>query len=139
MDVTDEKIRHIFRDASDFETRTLRHGSLTLHAYFIDGLVSGGFVSDYIFKPVRYLPENVEEAYRLALAGGIYNAVAKPCKDADDIARKLVNGFCVLLFPGVGAIAFLSKKSYAWTLFQFERKQAKEMEKVILKWKIYEF
>ena len=40
---------------------------------------------------------------------------------------------------GVGAIAFLSKKSYAWTLIQFERKQAKEMEKVILKWKIYEF
>ena len=105
--MTDSEIRAIFEGASDFETRTLRSGANTLHAYFIDGLVTGSFVAEYIFQPViQLLPESVPEAYEAALHGGVYNAVARPCKDIADVAVKLVNGFCVLLFPGVGAIAF---------------------------------
>lgn len=105
--VTDEAIRRQFAGASDFEPRTLRSGEGTLYAYFIDGLVSSSFIADYIYKPiVRDLPENVQEAYNAALRGVIYNAVARPCKDLQDVASKIVNGFCVVLFPGVGAIAF---------------------------------
>ena len=105
--VTDEAIRRQFAGASDFEPRTLRSGEGTLYAYFIDGLVSSSFIADYIYKPiVRDLPENVQEAYNAALRGAIYNAVARPCKDLQDVASKIVNGFCVVLFPGVGAIAF---------------------------------
>ena len=105
--VTDEAIRRQFAGASDFEPRTLRSGEATLYAYFIDGLVSSSFIADYIYKPiVRDLPENVQEAYNAALRGAIYNAVARPCKDLQDVASKIVNGFCVVLFPGVGAIAF---------------------------------
>ena len=105
--VTDEMIRKAFDGASDFETRTLREGEGTLYAYFIDGLVASSFIADYIFKPlVRDLPGNVAEAYRAALHGSIYNAVARPCKDLKDITTKIVNGFCVILFPGTGAIAF---------------------------------
>lgn len=105
--MTDSEIRAIFEGASDFETRTLRSGANSLHAYFIDGLVTGSFVAEYIFQPViQLLPESVPEAYEAALHGGVYNAVARPCKDIADVAVKLVNGFCVLLFPGVGAIAF---------------------------------
>lgn len=105
--MTDEQIRNKFRGASDFEARTLRHGSAAVHAYFIDGLVTSGFVADYIYKPIsKDLPENVHEAYQAALRGGVYNAVARPCKDLEDVASKIVNGFCVVLFPGVGAIAF---------------------------------
>ena len=105
--MTDANIRAVFAGASDFEARTLRSGDSRLYAYFIDGLVSGGFVSEYIFKPVvQDLPESVSEAYARALRGGVYNAVARPCKDLQDVTQKLVNGFCVVLFPGVGAIAF---------------------------------
>ena len=105
--MTDSEIRAIFEGASDFEPRTLRTGDSTLYAYFIDGLVSGSFVADYIYKPISLdLPQNVADAYRAALRGGIYNAVARPCKDLQDVAEKLVNGFCVVLFPGTGAIAF---------------------------------
>ena len=105
--MTDAEIKTIFAGASDFETRTLRTGDATLHAYFIDGLVSGGFIADYIYKPITQdLPRNVSEAYETALRGGIYNAVARPCKDLQDVASKIVNGFCVVLFPDVGAIAF---------------------------------
>lgn len=105
--MTDENIRKAFEGASDFETRTLRSGSSTLYAYFIDGLVASSFIADYIFKPaIRNLPENVAEAYKAALYGDIYNAVARPCKDLSDVTSKIVNGFCVVLFPGTGAIAF---------------------------------
>jgi hypothetical protein len=35
--------------------------------------------------------------------------VAKPCENLEDVATFLVNGFCVVLFPGAGAIAFETK------------------------------
>ena len=105
--MTDAQIRKQFEGASDFETRTLDLGDGVIYAYFIDGLVSGSFISDYIFKPIsQNLPRNKEEAYRAALHGAIYNAVAKPCKNTEDAVSKLVNGFCVVLFPDVGALAF---------------------------------
>lgn len=105
--MTDAEIRAVFEGASDFESRTLRTGEATLYAYFIDGLVSSGFIADYIYKPITLdLPQNVADAYQTALRGGIYNAVARPCTDLQDAAVKIVNGFCVVLFPGVGAIAF---------------------------------
>lgn len=105
--MTDEQIRAIFEGASDFEPRTLRTGAATVYAYFIDGLVASSFIADYIYKPVvQDLPPDMADAYNAALRGAIYNAVARPCKDLADVANKIVNGFCVVLFPGVGAIAF---------------------------------
>ena len=116
MYMTDEAIRALFEGASDFETRQLRSGEGKLHAYFIDGLVTSSFIADYIFKPVvQDLPENIGEAYDAALNGGIYNAVARPVKDLQDAAMKIVNGFCVVLFPGVGAIAFEARTGVSRT------------------------
>lgn len=105
--MTDAQIREIFAGADDFETRTLRPEGNTLYAYFIDGLVTSSFISQYVIAPiVRDLPGDVHQAYEAAIRGAVYNCVAKPCKDLNDVASKLVNGFCVVLFPGVGAIAF---------------------------------
>lgn len=105
--MTDEQIRNLFAGASDFEARTLRSGDAVLYGYFVDGLVSGSFVSEYIYRPISQdLPENVQQAYEASLRGAVYNAVARPCKDLQDVANKLVNGFCVVLYPGTGAIAF---------------------------------
>ena len=110
--MTDAEIRKQFDGASDFETRTLRTGDAQVHAYFIDGLVSSGFIADYIFKPIMQdLPENIHAAYEAAIKGGIYNAVARPCRDLEDAVLKIVNGFCLVLFPGVGAIAFEARTS----------------------------
>lgn len=105
--MTDAEIKQQFDGASDFVTRTLRSGEDTLYAYFIDGLVSGSFISDYIFKPISQdLPQGIQAAYHAALEGCVYNAVAKPCQDLKDTVTKIANGFCVVLFPGAGAIAF---------------------------------
>lgn len=107
-ELTDPNIRAIFAEAGDFNTRTLCCGSATLYAYAIDGLTSGADTSEYVFKPImeRLQGKDMRELYDRALNGVVVNSVAKPCKDLDDAATFLVNGFCVVLFPQVGAIAF---------------------------------
>ena len=106
--MTHREMMRIFDGAADFAARELKCGMFTLWAYSIDGLTSGNSISDYILKPIsqQLRGTSMEALYQSALRGIIYNAVAVPCKDCADAARKLVNGFCVVLFPEAGAIAF---------------------------------
>ena len=107
-EVNDGNIRHIFRDAGDFIVRTLKCGRFPLYAYAIDGLTSGADTSEYVIRPIsdHLRGDSIQELYTQALRGGVYNSVADPCRDLDTVAMKLVNGFCVILFPEAGAIAF---------------------------------
>ena len=106
--MTHEEIESRFRGTGDFIVRELRCCGFDLYAYAVDGLVSGADMSDYVIKPIAQTlrGESMEELYRSAMAGSIYNGVADVCTDVDTVTTKLVNGFCVVLFPGVGAIAF---------------------------------
>ena len=106
--VTDENIRAIFENAGDFIARKLQCAGHTLYAYAIDGLTSGADTSEYVIRPIsdNLSGSTMQALYEQALAGSIYNSVADPCEDLDTVALKLVNGFCVVLFPGAGAIAF---------------------------------
>ena len=105
--ITDEMIQKAFAGAADFAVRNLQCGSRMLPAYFIDGLTASGFISDYVFKPlVQLQAASMKELYQKALYGGVYNAVGKPCPDLETVKLMLVNGFCVVLFPGEGALAF---------------------------------
>lgn len=106
--MTHEEIESRFRGTGDFIVRELRCCGFELYAYAVDGLVSGADMSNYVIKPIAQTlrGESMEELYRSAMAGSIYNGVANACKDVDTVTTKLVNGFCVVLFPGVGAIAF---------------------------------
>ena len=106
----DGEIRAIFGNAGDFVARTLCCGGQKIYAYMIDGLVSGETVSQYIFAPLsRMEPQSMERLYDRALHGTVYNCVAEPVSELTDGAMKLVNGFCLVLFPGVGAVAFEAK------------------------------
>lgn len=106
--LTDEDISYVFRDAADFVRRELRWGAFTVYAYAIDGLVAAAYVSDYVFKPIaqQTAASTMEALYNRAMDGIIYNSVAVPCKDLEQVSKLLVNGFCVVLFSGVGAIAY---------------------------------
>ena len=106
--LTDSQIRALFGNAGDFVVRELSCCGFTLYAYAIDGLTSGGDTSEYVFKPLaeHLQGDSITLLYDNALRGGVYNSVADACKDLNDVALKLVNGFCVVLFPGAGAIAF---------------------------------
>lgn len=111
--ITHENISAIFDGAGDFIARRLQVSGHTLYIYAIDGLTSGGDISDFVIKPLyeNLTGGSMAELYDKALYAVVYNSVADPCKDLDTVAKKLVNGFCVVLFPGVGAIAFEDKTS----------------------------
>ena len=106
--MTDKEIQNQFPQTDDFIRRVLRCGEETLYAYAVDGLVSGGDMSEYILKPIseNLRGGSMRELYDAALHGAVYNSVAVPCEDLQTVFKKLVNGFCVILFPDVGAIAF---------------------------------
>lgn len=106
--LTPENIEAIFSGAGDFIKRIVSCGQWELYAYAIDGLTSGSDTSEYVIRPLtdHLSGESMEALYEAALRGGVYNSVADPCSDLDTAALKLVNGFCVVLFPGAGAIAF---------------------------------
>ena len=105
--MTDQQICAIFDGAGDFIRRELNCGGLTIYAYFIDGLTAGGEIAEYVFKPLyENGAESMDAFYQQSLAGAVYSCTAAACTDANDAARKLVNGFCVVLFPGAGAIAY---------------------------------
>ena len=101
----------IFQGAADLNFRAIRLGTHTLYIYAIDGLTSGGDISEFVLRPLLRdtRGETMEALYRAALDSTVYNAVAVACKDLNDVALKLVNGFCVVVFEGVGAIAFEDK------------------------------
>lgn len=106
--MTDREIRGQFPEVSDFIPRQLRCCGFTIYAYAIDGLVSGGDMSEYILKPIteHLRGQTMGELYEKALHRAVYNSVAEPCEDLQTVFKKLVNGFCVVLFPEAGAIAF---------------------------------
>ena len=106
--MTDKELQKQFTQTDDFIRRVLRCGEDTLYAYAVDGLVCGGDMSEYILKPSseNLRGGSMRELYDAALHGAVYNSVAVPCEDLQTVFKKLVNGFCVILFPDVGAIAF---------------------------------
>ena len=109
-ELTDANLCEIFRNAGDFVRRELRCGEFIIYAYSIDGLTSGGDISDYVLKPISYLTaESMEGLRQRAMEGRVYNVVAVQCEDLNTAAVHLVNGFCVVLFPGAGAISFEAK------------------------------
>lgn len=109
--LTDANIRNIFSEAADLNVRKLQRDGFTLYIYAIDGLTGSRDISQFVIQPImEALPgETMAELYRNALEGAVVNSVAKPCQNLKDVAGFLVNGFCVVLFEGVGAIAFETK------------------------------
>lgn len=107
-ELSDENIRRIFEGASDFTVRKLNCCGFTLYAYAIDGLTASGDISEYIITPIarRLRGHSPRELYEAAMDGKVYNYVANPCKDLEDAALLLVNGFCIVLFETGRAIAF---------------------------------
>lgn len=105
--LTDENICRIFQDANDFIARQIQCGGWNVYFYAIDGITSSGDASDFVVKPLGSISAvSMEDLYCQALSGTVYNSVADSCADLDTVAMKLVNGFCVVLFPEVGAIAY---------------------------------
>ncbi len=106
--LTNENICNLFENAADFYSQEIFCDHHSLYVYAIDGLVSGGDISNTVIKPIQELlnGDDIASIYRKALHGRIYNSVAVRADTLKDAAQLLVNGFCVVLFPDVGAIAY---------------------------------
>ena len=106
-----EDIQAIFVNAGDFEQRTVLAGGQMLTAFFIDGLTSGGDIAEYVLQPLaRIAPGPMQAVYDRALCGGVWCASVSAADTADAAAQKLVNGFCVVVFPGLPqALCFEAK------------------------------
>lgn len=115
--MTDSRIRDIFEGAGDLIRRELSCEGFTLYAYAIDGLISGADAAESVFRPIstNLKGRTMEELYRAALSGAVYNTAVSSCADIKDVAEKLVNGFCVVLFSGAGAVAFEVRTGVART------------------------
>lgn len=109
-EISDETISAIFAGAADFNRRELLVGSHTLYLYAIDGLTSGGDISEFVVKPLLQDTSalTIQALYHRALSSTVYNSVAESCPDLNTVAMKLVNGYSVVLF-GDQAIAFETK------------------------------
>lgn len=103
-----EKICAVFEDTADFVVREIQCGNFSLYVYVLDGLISGADASESVLKPIAedLSAPTMTALYDRALSGAVYNCVAEACTDVETVSRKLVNGFCVVLFPNVGAIAY---------------------------------
>ena len=106
--INDQDICAQFENTADFIRRQLQCGCHTIYVYAIDGLIASSDASDYILKPISAIVElqSMEELYKKALDGTIYNCVAVEVNSEQDVYKLLVNGFCVVLYPGVGAVGF---------------------------------
>ena len=110
--LTDAQIRAAFTGADDFQARPFRAAGQALTLYFIDGLVSGNDISRSVLEPLAAMEaQPMDSLCALALRGEVWCAAARPCEDLECICEKLLGGFCVVLFPGAGALAFETKSS----------------------------
>lgn len=82
--VTDENLCAVFSDAADFVVRRLETPHGIVRAYFIDGLVSGADISEYVLQPLVH-------------GEPVWNAVAVAAEELETASRLLVNGFCIVL------------------------------------------
>ena len=93
-----------FEDAADFETRKVLCGGQLLTVLFLDGLTSGRDIAEQVLRPLAQMTDEAREEvlYTRALQGGVWCASVKEPESTQQAAELLVNGFCVILFPGSG-------------------------------------
>ena len=112
MTVQADAIRALFAGAADLEERTVCAGGSSLTLFFLDGLTSGGDIAALVIRPLR---ENLREGTMRELlhqaeTGAVWCAAVSRAGDAESAAEKLVNGFCVVVFPGEAeALCFETK------------------------------
>ena len=100
-------LEHVFRDCADFQKRELWMGedpARRLTLCWLDGMVRGERVCDYVLRPLAQDPlfarEDPERVFRLMKNGAVYNLGVQERTATDDVAADLIKGSCALFFPG---------------------------------------
>ncbi len=109
-----------FGGSSDVVRRELFVGSKGLSRatmFFVDGTVSGVWVSEEIIKPLTEHPlltecHSAAQLFERLSAGGVYNAVCKVRETMDEVAADAVSGSAVLFLPGIPKALSFEAKGY---------------------------
>ncbi len=111
VSISAQAVKDIFKDAADFYTRPVAcPGGFKADVFFIDGLVSGGDIADYVLKPLMSATADANSADELIEKlrhSEIYAANGRFVTDMDKLCFFLVNGFAVVVVEGAAnALAF---------------------------------
>lgn len=104
--ISTENIRTIFSSCSDFEYRTVDiglNGSCSVTVCWLDGVVSGGDISEDVIRPLTelarfYSDDSVNTLAERILSGAVYSYSAKKRELTDDVVSDLTHGHCALIF-----------------------------------------
>lgn len=113
-------LKTVFSSCSDFETRPLDFGlagTVSVHACWLDGLVSGRDAAEEILRPLtdRFRAGAAAEESAVIeriLAGGVYRGAVHRRSDMDLLAADLCHGHLALVFDGCAvALSFEVRSS----------------------------
>lgn len=105
--LTPENLARVFEDCVDYNRRSVAVGgneALRCELIFLAGMVRMERVSDYVLRPLAQnealgtLGEGV--AWEKMRSGALYNLSVTERTTLDEAAMDLINGNCLLLFPG---------------------------------------
>ena len=109
--LTVEHMKQVFDGCADFGTRQLclcddPERQVTL--CYITGVVRNERVCDYVLRPMAQDPVlregDLRAAYDRLLGGALYNMVVRERADMDGAVADLIDGSCVLFFPGMDRV-----------------------------------
>lgn len=108
LEIGTESIKKVFRDCVDFQSRTLflaGDPARPVELFTIGGMVRMERVGDYVLRPLsrdeRLRDVSDEEAFKRLAAGALYPLGAAVRENMDEVVFDLIEGNCVLLFPGM--------------------------------------
>ncbi len=104
-------IKRIFDGCSDFQTRDIRPGlcgERTLFVCWLDGVASGGDISELLIRPLTGLMRgSLALSPQRLLDGAVYGAQAQKRVSLDGIVGDICRGCCAVLFEEEGcAVCF---------------------------------
>ena len=104
--ISSDNLKSIYSNCSDFEMRKIDvglEGDIFVHVCWLDGVVTGGFVGEYIIRPLTQVlragkARNEKECIRLILQGSVYSYSVKGRKEMDDLVSDISHGLCAIVF-----------------------------------------
>ena len=107
LPLTEENLKRVFADAADFSSRTVALGGnpeRQVTFYYLVGMVRTERMNDYLLRPLAQNETlggvSEAEAFRRVRDGALYTASVTECTRMDQAAFEIVEGSCVLAFPG---------------------------------------
>lgn len=109
------QVRALFGRSADVVERQIFVGGQQLWVMFLDGLSAGGDIAKQVLKPLMQSlrPGTMQELLEQAAQARVYCAVAERVSSAEQVADKLLHGFCAVGFPGTQAALCFEVKTSA--------------------------